>query len=84
MKLGLGLRVYHQRFGAVLSSGSSTLFEIPSTRITKGALMIAYTILGVPDYNYSILGPKPYSLYRCLIEPLKDPLLYRALKRNPT
>ena len=26
-----------------------------------GALLITYTILGVPDRNYSIIYPKPYS-----------------------
>ena len=26
-----------------------------------GALIITYTILGVPYYNYSIMGPKTYS-----------------------
>ena len=28
-----------------------------------GALIITYTILGVPYYNYRIMGPKPYSNY---------------------
>ena len=30
---------------------------------TVGARIFTYTIAGVPDYSYSITGPKPYSNY---------------------
>ena len=39
--------------------GSDPNLQRPSCNI--GALIITYTSLGVPYYNYSITGPKPYS-----------------------
>ena len=41
---------------------------------TIGALIITYTILVLPYYAYSIMGPKPNSLY------LLRPLLYVAFR----
>ena len=43
-------------FGEVMSQRNIT-------RATVGALIITYTILGVPYCNYSITAPKPYSNY---------------------
>ena len=31
-----------------------------------------YTILGVPHYNYSLMGPKPHSLRMPLYDPLRS------------
>ena len=37
--------------------GHTPLFEATG-RVLVGALMITYTILGVPYYSYRIMGPK--------------------------
>ena len=44
----------------VLCRGGRSESELRSGSlwIAQGALIVAYTVLGVPYYNYSIMGPK--------------------------
>ena len=53
-------------------SNSKTLADTTETAEYIGALIITYTILGVPGYKYSIVGPK--SLFQLLRPLFLEPL----------
>ena len=53
--------VYRCLYGFKVSAVG--LEGVSGTVLNIGALIITYTIVVVPYYDYSIMGPKPYSNY---------------------